>query len=41
MERIPNELLDRSVDGLNLRGETLRAQFYEGPNLWVFLRHFG
>ncbi|MEO0478600.1 MAG: hypothetical protein AAF196_03885 [Planctomycetota bacterium] len=46
MERIPEALLDRSVDGLNLSGlnlggATLRKQFAEGPNLWVFLRHFG
>ena len=27
--------------GLNRGGTTLREQFTEGPNLWVFLRHFG
>lgn len=41
MERIPDEVLDRPVDGLNLRGGTLREVLGETPTVVAFLRHLG
>jgi hypothetical protein len=39
--RIPREILDAAVDGVNLRPGTLRDQLGEGAGLLIFLRHFG
>lgn len=39
--RIPDEVLDAPVAGVNLMPGTLRDQLGEGPTLLVFLRHFG
>ncbi len=41
MKKIPAELLERAVDGVNLEPGTLRAQLGRTPTLLVFLRHFG
>jgi hypothetical protein len=42
MRKLPAELLDAPVEGLNLAGATLRDQLNsEGQTLLVFLRHFG
>lgn len=41
MDRIPKEVLDRFVGGVNLMPGSLRAQLGDGTNLLVFLRHFG
>lgn len=41
MERIPDELLTRYVNGVNLMPGTLRDQLGAAPTLLVFLRHFG
>jgi hypothetical protein len=38
---IPDEVLDRPVNGINLIPGPLRDQLVEGPTLLVFLRHFG
>ena len=35
------DVLERPVTGVNLVPGTLRDQLQPGPNLWVFLRHFG
>ncbi len=37
---LPDPLLDRPVEGLNLAPGGLRDQL-DGPTLLVFLRHFG
>jgi hypothetical protein len=41
VERIPDELLGRYVNGVNLMPGTLRDQLGAAPTLLVFLRHFG
>jgi hypothetical protein len=41
VERIPDELLARYVNGVNLMPGTLRDQLGAAPTLLVFLRHFG
>ncbi len=41
MERIPDALLTRYVNGVNLMPGTLRDQLGDTPALLVFLRHFG
>ncbi len=43
MECLPDALLDRTVQGLNLAGTTLRDEIAQAdrPTLLVFLRHFG
>lgn len=41
MERIPDALLARYVNGVNLMPGTLRDQLADAPALLVFLRHFG
>jgi hypothetical protein len=42
MRKLPSELLDSPVTGLNLAGATLRDQLNpDGQTLLVFLRHFG
>ena len=41
MERIPDALLARYVNGVNLMPGTLRDQLGDAPTLLVFLRHFG
>lgn len=42
MHSIPDEILTRTVEGLNLRPGALRDQLdLERPTLLVFLRHFG
>lgn len=42
MRRLPAELLESPVQGLNLTGATLRDQLNpNGQTLLVFLRHFG
>jgi hypothetical protein len=41
MKRIPEQILNRPVEGVNLKPGTLGDQLAEGPNLVVFLRHFG
>jgi hypothetical protein len=41
VERIPEALLTRYVNGVNLMPGTLRDQLGEAPVLLVFLRHFG
>jgi hypothetical protein len=41
MERIPDDVLDRPVDGLNLTGVTLREQLGDRPTVLAFLRHLG
>ena len=41
MERIPGEVLDRFVSGVNLMPGPLRDQLGDRPTLLVFLRHFG
>jgi hypothetical protein len=41
VERIPDELLTRYVNGVNLMPGTLRDQLGAAPTLLVFLRHFG
>jgi hypothetical protein len=40
MERLSPELLAQPVEGVNLRGRTLREEL-DSPTLIVFLRHFG
>jgi len=40
-ERIPDELLDRPIVGVNVAPGTLRAQLGDALHLLVFLRHFG
>ena len=39
--RIPDEVLDEPVAGVNLGPGTLRDQLGDGQRLMVFLRHFG
>ena len=39
--RIPPEVLDLPVQGVNLPPGTLRDQLSDQPTLLVFLRHFG
>jgi hypothetical protein len=41
VERIPDELLTRYVNGVNLMPGTLLDQLGTAPTLLVFLRHFG
>jgi len=41
VEKIPDELLSRFVQGVNLVPGRLRDQLGEGPTLLAFLRHFG
>lgn len=41
MDRIPDDVLDRPIDGLNLRGSTLRTELSGGPAVIAFLRHLG
>ncbi len=41
IERIPSEILDSPVEGVNLRPGTLRDQVGSEASLLVFLRHFG
>jgi hypothetical protein len=41
IERIPTEILDTAVEGVNLRPGTLRDQLGNEASLLVFLRHFG
>ena len=41
MDRIPDALLARYVNGVNLMPGTLRDQLGDAPMLLVFLRHFG
>ena len=41
MDKIPDELLDRFVKGVNLVPGSLRDQLGEEPTLLVFLRFFG
>jgi hypothetical protein len=41
VERIPDELLTRYVNGVNLMPGTLRDQLGDAPTLLVFLRYFG
>jgi hypothetical protein len=42
MQRIPDDLLDRTSPGLRLPGPSLRASLdATSPTLLVFLRHFG
>ena len=41
VDRIPDELLARYVNGVNLMPGTLRDQLGAVPTLLVFLRHFG
>lgn len=40
MEQLSPELLDLSLEGINLKGGTLRDEL-DAPTLIVFLRHFG
>ncbi len=40
-ERLPAGLLDRPVEGCNLRGKTLREHLGARMTHVVFLRHFG
>ena len=40
-ETLPDESLDRPIDGIGLRGRTLREELGNEPTLLVFLRHFG
>lgn len=40
-KRIPKDILEREVIGLNLAGRTLAGQLTAPVNLLVFLRHFG
>lgn len=35
------EVLDRTIFGANLEGETIREELSGGPTLLVFLRHLG
>jgi hypothetical protein len=41
IQRIPAEILDAAVEGVNLRPGTLRDQLGGDACLLVFLRHFG
>jgi hypothetical protein len=44
LDSIPAPLLDRAIEGVGLRGRTLRAELAldaPHPTLLVFLRHFG
>lgn len=41
MDRIPPEILEAPVSGVNLAPGPLRDQIGDGPTLLVFLRHFG
>ncbi len=41
METIPDEVLDRPVNGVSLMPGRLRDQLDDAPTLLVFLRHFG
>jgi hypothetical protein len=41
LERIPPEVLDRPVPGVNLMPGSLRDQLGERETLLIFLRHFG
>lgn len=41
MERIPAEILDRPVAGLNLTAGPLREQIGARPTVLAFLRHLG
>jgi hypothetical protein len=38
---LPPEVLDAPIDGVHLRGRTLREELGAGPVLLSFLRHFG
>lgn len=38
---LPDTVLDRAIDGLNLRARTLREELGAGATHVVFLRHFG
>ncbi len=38
---IPDSVLDHEVEGLNLRGGSLRDQLRDDLTLLTFLRHFG
>jgi hypothetical protein len=38
---ISADVLDRPINGLNLRARTLRGEIGEQTTLLVFLRHFG
>lgn len=41
MERIPDDVLDRRIDGLNLSHATLRGELGDAPTVVAFLRHLG
>lgn len=41
MKQIPQAILDRPVEGVNLQPGSLRDQLGDRPTLLVFLRHFG
>jgi hypothetical protein len=41
IQRIPTEILDCPVEGVNLRPGALRDQLGEATSLLIFLRHFG
>ncbi len=41
MDYIPQKILSIPISGLNLRGNTLRAEVGESETLLVFLRHLG
>jgi len=38
---LPAEIWDLPVQGINLSSGSLRSQLDKGPQLLVFLRHFG
>ncbi len=38
---LPDATLDLPIEGVNLRGTTLRDELAAGPVLFSFLRHFG
>jgi hypothetical protein len=41
MEWIPAELLQRPIEGLNLRGRTLGEELGDEATVLAFLRHLG
>ena len=41
MTQIPDTVLDLPIEGVNLRGATLRQELGNEPTLLVFVRHFG
>ncbi len=40
-DALPSAILDRAVDGANLRARTLREELGANATHVVFLRHFG